>query len=231
MLDEVLDLHQQRRSWQDIWAHDETIGWIYQYFTPKELRDQARKESAGAAQQLRAGLPQPVLHAALRGRVPDRQHPGAHLVRDAEGRHGAARAVPLPRAPPERNLPGASGESRRRRPPAATRAEDAGAGGPHPLPGAAKTRADPRARPGLRQRPLPALRLRPAGNDLRRGLRRPPIWPGRLQRDYPTLEPTADIPRLILADNLHGIDIDLRATQIAAFALWLRAQRSYQASG
>ena len=25
---------------------DETIGWVYQYFTPKELRDQARKESA-----------------------------------------------------------------------------------------------------------------------------------------------------------------------------------------
>ncbi len=28
-----------------IWAEDETIGWIYQYFTPKELRDQARSES------------------------------------------------------------------------------------------------------------------------------------------------------------------------------------------
>src|SRR5262249_55310718 len=31
--------------------------------------------------------------------------------------------------------------------------------------------------------------------------------------------------------NLHGIDIDLRATQIAALALWLRAQRSYQQQG
>jgi len=30
----------------DIWESDETIGWIYQYFTPKELRDKARKESA-----------------------------------------------------------------------------------------------------------------------------------------------------------------------------------------
>src|SRR5262249_13217917 len=28
-----------------IWLEDETIGWVYQYFTPKELRDQARKES------------------------------------------------------------------------------------------------------------------------------------------------------------------------------------------
>jgi hypothetical protein len=29
-----------------VWEQDETLGWIYQYFTPKELRDQARKESA-----------------------------------------------------------------------------------------------------------------------------------------------------------------------------------------
>ena len=31
------------------------------------------------------------------------------------------------------------------------------------------------------------------------------------------------IPRLILENNLHGIDIDPRAAQIAALALWLRA--------
>ena len=40
---------------------------------------------AGAAQQPRAGRAQPVLHPALRGRVPDRQHPGPHLVRDDAG--------------------------------------------------------------------------------------------------------------------------------------------------
>jgi len=39
------------------------------------------------------------------------------------------------------------------------------------------------------------------------------------------------IPGLILRHNLHGIDIDLRATQIAALALWLRAQRAYQEQG
>ena len=39
----------------------------------------------GPAQFLRAGVPQPVLHPALRGRVPVGQHPGAHLVRDAAG--------------------------------------------------------------------------------------------------------------------------------------------------
>lgn len=50
-----------------------------------------------------------------------------------------------------------------------------------------------------------------------------------LQRDYATLaDLKKDLPKLILAHNLHGIDIDLRATQIAALALWLRAQRTYQ---
>ena len=41
----------------------------------------------GPPQLLRTGLPQPVLHAPLRRRVPDRQHAGPDLVRDAEGRH------------------------------------------------------------------------------------------------------------------------------------------------
>jgi hypothetical protein len=53
-----------------------------------------------------------------------------------------------------------------------------------------------------------------------------------LQQDYPTLDAMQrDVPRLILAHNLHGIDIDLRASQIAALALWLRCQRAYQEMG
>ena len=36
------------------------------------------------------------------------------------------------------------------------------------------------------------------------------------------------MPGLILRHNLYGIDIDLRATQIAALALWLRAQRVHE---
>jgi hypothetical protein len=53
-----------------------------------------------------------------------------------------------------------------------------------------------------------------------------------LQQAYPTLAALRrDVPRLILAHNLHGIDIDPRATQIAALALWLRVQRAWQESG
>jgi hypothetical protein len=53
-----------------------------------------------------------------------------------------------------------------------------------------------------------------------------------LKKEYATLEELVrDTPRLILANNLYGIDIDLRASQIAALALWLRCQRAYQDMG
>ncbi len=52
---------------------------------------------------------------------------------------------------------------------------------------------------------------------------------GTLREDYPDL---ADLrratPALILEHNLHGVDIDPRAAQIAALALWLRAQRAWK---
>ena len=44
VIDDVLELLNDEEL-ADIWTQDETIGWVYQYFTPKELRDQARKES------------------------------------------------------------------------------------------------------------------------------------------------------------------------------------------
>ena len=50
-----------------------------------------------------------------------------------------------------------------------------------------------------------------------------------LRDDYPdraSLERA--MPALILEHNLHGVDIDPRAAQIAALALWLRAQRAWQ---
>ena len=40
-----------------------------------------------------------------------------------------------------------------------------------------------------------------------------------------------DIPRLIIEHNIHGIDIDPRAVQIAGLSLWLRAQRAWHSQG
>ncbi|TRZ91914.1 MAG: SAM-dependent methyltransferase [Rhodocyclaceae bacterium] len=36
-----------------------------------------------------------------------------------------------------------------------------------------------------------------------------------------------DVPRLIIEHNIYGVDIDPRAAQIASLALWLRAQRAW----
>ncbi|MEN3941773.1 BREX-1 system adenine-specific DNA-methyltransferase PglX [Prosthecobacter sp. SYSU 5D2] len=40
-----------------------------------------------------------------------------------------------------------------------------------------------------------------------------------------------DVPRLIIEHNLHGIDIDPRCAQIAGLSLWLRAQRAWKDMG
>jgi hypothetical protein len=50
-----------------------------------------------------------------------------------------------------------------------------------------------------------------------------------LRDDYPELgQLHSALPGLILENNLFGVEIDPRAAQIAALALWLRAQRAYR---
>jgi len=39
-----------------------------------------------------------------------------------------------------------------------------------------------------------------------------------------------EVPRLIIEHNIHGVDIDPRAVQIAGLSLWLRAQKNWQAN-
>lgn len=53
-----------------------------------------------------------------------------------------------------------------------------------------------------------------------------------LREDYKSLDDLErSLPGLILANNLFGVDIDPRAAQISAVALWLRAQRAFQEAG
>jgi hypothetical protein len=50
-----------------------------------------------------------------------------------------------------------------------------------------------------------------------------------LREDYPSRASLQRAtPALILEHNIHGVDIDPRAAQIAALALWLRAQRAWK---
>ncbi|HPV49886.1 MAG TPA: hypothetical protein PLB14_09265, partial [Smithellaceae bacterium] len=49
-----------------------------------------------------------------------------------------------------------------------------------------------------------------------------------LRHDYPDKEAfLIEVPRLVIEHNIHGIDIDPRAVQIAGLSLWLRAQKSW----
>lgn len=53
-----------------------------------------------------------------------------------------------------------------------------------------------------------------------------------LKADYPTIDELRKaVPGLILAHNLHGVDIDPRCAQIAQLALWMRAQKAYSDFG
>lgn len=53
-----------------------------------------------------------------------------------------------------------------------------------------------------------------------------------LAEDYPSLDALRKaIPGLVLAYNLHGVDIDARCAQIAQLALWMRAQKAYRDFG
>jgi len=44
-LRQVLDLL-DRQELHEVWSEEETIGWVYQFYTPKEQREQARRESS-----------------------------------------------------------------------------------------------------------------------------------------------------------------------------------------
>ena len=53
-----------------------------------------------------------------------------------------------------------------------------------------------------------------------------------LAEDYPNLVALKKaVPGLVLAHNLHGVDIDPRCAQIAQLALWMRAQKAYRDFG
>lgn len=50
-----------------------------------------------------------------------------------------------------------------------------------------------------------------------------------LAEDYPSTDALQRaVPGLVLAHNLHGVDIDPRCAQIAQLALWMRAQKAYR---
>ena len=232
VLDEVLALINDG-DLKDIWSQDETIGWVYQYFTPKELRDKARKESQTPRNSYELAFrnqfftPRYVVEFLTDNtlRIWYEMRKGKTILKD--------RCKYLVRRPTEIFL---------------KEGEDAP---PEPK----DTREDLSQEELLKQPvyithrskkdPREIKVLDPACGsghfllycfDLLQVIYEEaydePDLGAALRSDYPAIEDLRRaVPGLILKHNLHGIDIDLRATQIAALALWLRCQRAYQELG
>src|SRR5690606_23213648 len=181
------------------WAEDETIGWIYQYFTPGELRQTARAESAA---------PRNSYELSFRNQFYTPRYVVAFLAENTLGRtwwqmrDGDTSLMQtcrylITRIEEDDRLP--------KRDPRELRIIDPACGSGHFL---------------LYCYDLLETIYTEAYDDADLG--------PALREAYP--DPVVyqrEIPCLILKHNLHGIDIDLRAVQIAQLALWLRAQRSY----
>jgi hypothetical protein len=243
-LDEVLDLlngggikpdeSELKAQWPQIWSQDETIGWVYQYFTPKELRDQARKESSA---------PRNSYELAFRNQFFTPRYIVEFLTDNTLGRiwyemrKGDTKLKDQCRYMVHRQTESFMKEGQQPPKEATERRDDLSQEELFKLPVHIPHRAkrdprelkilDPACGSGhflLYCFDLLVTIYEEAYSD-------PDLGPA-LKKDYATLEDLQrDAPRLILAHNLHGIDIDQRASQIAALALWLRCQRAYQDMG
>ena len=195
-----------------VWQEDETLGWVYQYFNGEDERRQMRAESQA---------PRNSRELAVRNQFFTPRYVVQFLTDNSLGqlwlemRQGATRLAELDYLvkDSERLL-------RPAKDPRDLRVLDPACGSGHFLLYCFDLLAGDPSR-GLDGIYLEAWRAKEqplshaTGNSLR--------------HDYPTEEALLKaVPELILRHNLHGVDIDPRAAQIAALALWMRAQRGFQ---
>ena len=203
-----------------LWSEDETIGWIYQYFNSKEER-KAMRDASQAPRNSR--------ELAVRNQFFTPRYVVEFLVDNTLGRLWF-------------NATGGRTDLRERCQYLLVK--------PDETPQAATKLRDPRT-----------LRLLdPACGSMHFGLyafdlfaniyREAWVWeqqhgPGSLDvsnQPQAALKPLSqtyedeatflrDVPRLIIEQNIYGVDIDPRAAQIASLALWLRAQRAWHDAG
>lgn len=222
-----------------LWKEDETIGWIYQYFNSKEEREKMREESAAPRNSRELAVrnqfftPRFVVEFLVDntlGRIWYEMRKGETALKDLcrylvrrPSEIFLKQGEDLPASPePQENL---SQEELLRQPvciphrskkdPRDLKILDPACGSAHFL---------------LYCFDLLETIYEEAWADEQSGTSE--ATGESLREDFPELASLKKaLPDMILRHNLHGIDIDLRACQIAALALWLRAQRSYQQLG
>ncbi|CAN5421028.1 hypothetical protein BH09VER1_BH09VER1_29580 [soil metagenome] len=186
-----------------IWSEDETIGWIYQHFNSKEERDVMRDTKNGGS-----SAPRNSRELAVRNQFFTPRYVVQFLTDNTLGRlwyemrGGQTRITELCKY-----LIVSSDEHRFDRPikdPRDLKIIDPACGSMHF---------------GLYAFDVLTAIYLETWNDLP---------DSDLRLDYPEIALLQrDLPKLMIERNIHGIDIDPRATQIAGFALWLRAQRAW----
>ena len=218
-----------------LWGEDETIGWVYQYFNSDEDRRRARYDSRN-----RPKAPQNSYELAVRNQFFTPRYVVQFLTENTLGRiwyemqQGRTRLVELDylfRYPNEVFLEEGEEEptstqdgsptepseavnyvrSRPKKDPRDIRVLDPACGSGHFL---------------LHAFDLFVAIYEEAWCD---GAAARSETTGRtLREDYADHSSLCEaVPSLILRHNLHGIDIDPRCAQIAALALWMRAQRAF----
>ena len=196
-----------RAELADAWSDDETIGWFYQFFNSKEERQKMRDQSQA---------PRNSRELAVRNQFFTPRYVVQFLVDNTLGRawvemFGGTKLTSTCQYLVEL---GDERQPRKLKDPRDFRVLDPACGSGHFL---------------LYSFDLLEHMYREAwGNSLAQMNR----TEGSLRDAFPTREELdIALPTLIVENNLHGVDIDPRAAQIAALALWLRAQRAWQEAG
>ena len=227
-----------KKELSQLWIQDETIGWIYQYFNPKEERDAMRKASRS---------PRNSRELAVRNQFFTPRYVVEFLTDNTLGRIWydmrkgdtilAEKCYYLARRPKEIFLADGiepqeqtehielsqseilqkpvSIKHVRKKDPRDLKILDPACGSGHFL---------------LYAFDLLEEIYEEAWSDST--MRESVVTGNTLRKDFESLSALkVQIPKLIIENNLFGVDIDSRAIQIAALALWLRAQRSWKNLG
>ncbi|QQR43131.1 hypothetical protein JKA73_29380 [Myxococcus xanthus] len=193
-----------------VWGEDETIGWVYQFFNGQDERKKMREESQ---------VPRNSRELAVRNQFFTPRYVVQFLADNTLGRiwyeMRGTNTVLADRCEYMVRKPSEELTSRAKKDPRDLRVLDPACGSGHFL--------------------LYAFDLLLA---IYEEAHADPASPkseatGRtLAEDYPNLDALRKaIPGLILARNIHGVDIDPRCAQIAQLALWMRAQKAYRDFG
>ncbi|MGD9693909.1 MAG: DNA methyltransferase [Acidimicrobiia bacterium] len=191
-----------------VWGDDETIGWFYQFFNSKEERQKMRDESQA---------PRNSRELAVRNQFFTPRYVVQFLVDNTLGRTWIEMTNGETSLIDRCEYFVTLEDERPQRPvidPRDFRILDPACGSGHFL---------------LYSFDLLDVMYREAWAS---GLGKEEVTGQSLRETYATSEELERaIPSLIVERNLHGVDIDPRAAQIAALAIWLRAQRAWRDAG